>query len=106
MSGAQPKEALENGVSQVEQVAGRFPQVAGLRFTWNPAAPVGSRIVALQVANGQGGYAAIDPSGSYRVAVNNFMLGGGDGYSVLQKGTNKSDTGFIDSDVTAEYIRA
>jgi 5'-nucleotidase / UDP-sugar diphosphatase len=106
ISGAQLKEALENGVSQVEQVAGRFPQVAGLRFTWNPAAPVGSRIVALQVANGPGGYAAIDPSGSYRVAVNNFMLGGGDGYSVLQKGTNKSDTGFIDSDVTAEYIRA
>jgi 5'-nucleotidase / UDP-sugar diphosphatase len=106
ISGAQLKEALENGVSQIEQVAGRFPQVAGMRFTWNPAAPVGSRILAVQLADGKGGYAAVDPAGSYRVAVNNFMLGGGDGYSVLQKGTNKSDTGFIDSDVTAEYIRA
>ena len=28
--------ALENGVSQVEEGAGRFPQVAGLKFTWDP----------------------------------------------------------------------
>jgi 5'-nucleotidase len=101
ISGAQLKEALENGVSQIEQVAGRFPQIAGMRFTWNPAAPAGSRVVAVQV-----GGAALDPAGSYRVAINNFMLGGGDGYTALQNGTNKSDTGFIDSDVTADYIRA
>jgi 5'-nucleotidase / UDP-sugar diphosphatase len=101
ISGAQLKEALENGVSQIEQVAGRFPQIAGMRFTWNPGAPVGSRVVAVEV-----GGAALDPAGSYRVAVNNFMLGGGDGYEVLVNGTSKSDTGFIDSDVTADYIRA
>lgn len=32
------KDALENGVSQVEAGAGRFPQVAGMRFTWQPSA--------------------------------------------------------------------
>ena len=31
--------ALENGVSQVEEGAGRFPQVSGLRFSWDPKAP-------------------------------------------------------------------
>jgi 5'-nucleotidase / UDP-sugar diphosphatase len=106
LSGAQLKEALENGVSQVEQSAGRFPQVAGMRFTFDKAAPVGSRIVAVAIADGKGGYTALDPAGSYRVAVNNFMLTGGDGYTVLQSGTDRYDTGFIDVDVTSEYVRA
>jgi 5'-nucleotidase/UDP-sugar diphosphatase len=45
LTGAGVMEALENGVSQVEEGAGRFPQVAGLRYTWDPAAEPGSRIV-------------------------------------------------------------
>ncbi|MBK9715822.1 MAG: 5'-nucleotidase C-terminal domain-containing protein [Kouleothrix sp.] len=106
LTGAQLREALENGVSQIETVAGRFPQVAGIRYTFNKAAAPGSRIVAVQVADGKGGYAALDPSASYRVVTNNFLLTGGDGYSVLQSGTNKIDTGLIDVDVTAEYVRA
>ncbi|HMO60099.1 MAG TPA: bifunctional metallophosphatase/5'-nucleotidase, partial [Roseiflexaceae bacterium] len=60
LTGAQVKEALENGVSQVEQVAGRFPQVGGIRFTWDPAAAAGSRVSSIQVESG-GGYSAIDP---------------------------------------------
>jgi 5'-nucleotidase/UDP-sugar diphosphatase len=41
--------ALENGVSQVEEGAGRFPQVSGMRFTWDPSAEPGSRIVSVEV---------------------------------------------------------
>jgi 5'-nucleotidase len=106
LTGAQLKEALENGVSQVETVAGRFPQVGGMRYVWNPTAPVGSRIVSIEIGNAKDGYKPFDPNGSYRVVVNNFMLNGGDGYSVLGKGTNKVDTGLIDADVLADYIRA
>jgi 5'-nucleotidase / UDP-sugar diphosphatase len=40
------------------------------------------------------------------VVTNNFLLAGGDGYAVLAQGTDKYDTGFIDVDVTADYIRA
>ena len=35
ISGADIVAALENGVSQVEEVAGRFPQVSGMKFTWD-----------------------------------------------------------------------
>ena len=35
ITGAGVVAALENGVSQVEEVKGRFPQVAGLKFTWD-----------------------------------------------------------------------
>lgn len=37
ISRADLKAILENGVSQVESGNGRFPQVAGLRFTWTPS---------------------------------------------------------------------
>lgn len=105
VTGAQVKEALENGVSQVESGAGRFPQVGGMRYTWNPAAAVGSRITKLEVGSGSS-YTAINPTGSYKLVVTNFVATGGDGYAVLTQGTNKYDTGFLDSDTLAEYIRA
>jgi 5'-nucleotidase / UDP-sugar diphosphatase len=82
LSGADVIAALENGVSQVEEGAGRFPQVAGLRFTWNPAAEPGSRIVSVEVDQG-GTWAPIDPAATYGVVSNNFMRGGGDGYRVF-----------------------
>lgn len=106
VTGAQVKEALENGVSQVETVAGRFPQVGGMRYSWDPAQAPGSRVTGVQVSDGQGGYAALDPNASYRLVVNNFIATGGDGYAVLNSGTDVLNTGFLDSDVLAEYIAA
>lgn len=106
VTGAQVKEALENGVSQVETVAGRFPQVGGMRFSWDATAPAGSRVTGIQIADGKGGFTAIDPNASYRLVVNNFIATGGDGYSVLQKGTDRIETGFLDSDVIVEYLQA
>ncbi len=105
ITGDQLRAALENGVSQLETVAGRFAQVAGIRYSFDATKPVGSRITAVEIADGQS-YAPIKPDGTYRVVTNNFLLTGGDGYSVLQAGTNKIDTGLIDVDVTADYVRA
>ncbi len=42
--GSQVLAALENGFSQVESGAGRFPQVAGMSVVWDPSAPPGSRV--------------------------------------------------------------
>ena len=81
LSGADLLTALENGVSQVEAKAGRFPQVSGMHFVYNPDQPAGRRVVAVQV-----GGKPLDPAATYRVATNDFMLQGGDGYSSLSKG--------------------
>lgn len=81
LSGADLLTALEHGVSQVEAKAGRFPQVSGLRFVYNPGKPAGSRVVAVQV-----GGKPLDPTATYRVATNDYMFKGGDGYSSLSKG--------------------
>lgn len=106
LTGAQLKEALENGVSQVETVAGRFPQVSNMRYSYDPALPVGSRVTGVQIGDGKGGYTALNPAASYRVATINFLVSGGDGYTVLSKGADRLDTGLLDVDVTSEYVAA
>jgi 5'-nucleotidase len=97
--------ALENGVSQVEEGGGRFPQVAGLRFSWDPkAAPNAGRIKSVEVQEGEG-WAPIDPAKVYIVATNNFMRNGGDGYTVLRdRGTNAYDFGPGLEEVLAAYL--
>ena len=50
LKGADVVAALENGVSQVEEVKGRFPQVAGLTFKWDPSvAPNEGRITEVMM---------------------------------------------------------
>ena len=83
LRGADLVAALENGVSQVEEGAGRFPQVAGLRFVWDPEAAAGSRVVSVEVA-GEGGWAALESEALYGVVSNDFLRRGGDGYGVLR----------------------
>ena len=45
-SGEQILEALENGVSQYPFLDGRFPQVAGMEFGFDPSKPKGKRVEA------------------------------------------------------------
>ncbi len=81
ISGAAVRQALENGVSQWEQVGGRFPQVSGLRYTFNPTRPAGSRVTEVRV-----GDQPVNDAATYTLATNDFMVRGGDGYSMLAGG--------------------
>lgn len=74
--------ALENGVSEVERLSGRFPQVSGMQFTYDPSNEVGNRIVEVSL-----GGESVDPEATYTVATNNFVAGGGDGYEMLTDAT-------------------
>ncbi|UWR06298.1 bifunctional UDP-sugar hydrolase/5'-nucleotidase [Ruegeria sp. B32] len=100
-------DALENGVSQVEEVKGRFPQVAGLKFTWDPSvAPNEGRVTEVMVAEGDG-YVPIDPAKTYLVVTNNYVRNGGDGYKMFSgEDKNAYDFGPDLADVTAEYLAA
>ncbi|MCF7700870.1 bifunctional metallophosphatase/5'-nucleotidase [Loktanella sp. M215] len=92
-------EALENGVSEMADGGGRFPQVAGMTFTVDPAAEVGSRISDVMV-----GGAPLDPAATYGVVSNNFVRNGGDGYKMFQTAENAYDFGPDLADVVADYI--
>ena len=68
--------ALENGLSRVPTAAGRFPQVSGLTIEFDPGRPPGERILSLRI-----GGQPLDPNKIYRIATNDFLAGGGDGYA-------------------------
>jgi 5'-nucleotidase/UDP-sugar diphosphatase len=68
--------ALENGFSQ--GLSGRFPQVSGLSIVADRAAPPGTRVKTVTV-NGE----ALDPGRDYKLATNDFLARGGDGYGML-----------------------
>ena len=99
--------ALENGVSQVEEGAGRFPQVAGIRYSWTRARKPGDgRIIQVEV-NGENGWEPIDPDKTYGVVTNDYMRRGGDGYKVFaEAGMNAYDFGPGLEVVVADYIGA
>ena len=111
LTGADVWLALENGVSRAEnpenEGTGRFPQVAGMRFTWNPSLPAGSRVTSVDVKNPDGSYSPIDISAAYKVAANAFMRGGGDGYDVFaERAINPYDFGPTLADSVEDYIAA
>ena len=99
VSGATILEALENGVSQHEEGAGRFLQVAGMKYTFDVAMPAGERISDVMV-----GDAPIDPAKIYGVVSNNFVRNGGDGFVMFRDAANAYDFGPDLADVTAEYM--
>ena len=103
LTGAELRAALENGVSQVEDLAGRFPQIAGMTLVYDSRAPAGSRVVAIEV-----GGEPFDPALTYRVATNNYMAGGGDGYAALKKGRQIVDSagGTLMATMVIDYIAA
>jgi len=106
ITGATVVAALENGVSQVEEVKGRFPQVAGLKFTWDPSvAPNEGRVTEVMVMDG-GTWVPIDPAKVYGVVSNNYMRSGGDGYKMFRDAMNAYDYGPDLADVTAEFLAA
>lgn len=70
--------ALNNGVGRIGESVGRFPQVSGLRFVVEPKRPAGDRVLEVEV-----GGVALEAEKLYRMAISDYMLEGGDGYSML-----------------------
>jgi 5'-nucleotidase len=106
LSGADVLAALENGFSAVEEGAGRFPQVAGMRVTWDRSKPAGSRVTSVEVGDGDG-WAPLDPAADYLAVTNDYMRRGGDGYRVFaEKGRDAYDFGPALDEVVAEYLIA
>jgi 5'-nucleotidase / UDP-sugar diphosphatase len=104
ISGADLLASLENGVSQIEEVAGRFPQVAGLKYTFDKSKPVGERVTEVLVKEGEN-WVPLDPAATYGVVTNNFVRTGGDGYVLFASNAQDAyDFGPPLERVVADYI--
>jgi 5'-nucleotidase/UDP-sugar diphosphatase len=78
LKGSDIRLAIENGLSRLPANAGRFPHVSGMTVAFDPQRPAGGRVLAIAIDG-----APLDPDRLYRVAVNDFMARGGDGYTTL-----------------------
>lgn len=116
LTGADVVAALENSVSAInlnddgqisrDGASGRFLQVSGLTYSFDPTLESGSRIVSVEVEQEDGSFAAIDESAVYLVAMPNFIANGGDGYDIfVEAGMNVYLFGRVDWEVTRDYMQ-
>ena len=120
---------IEHGVAATEPGAtpGRFPQVGGMAFSFDPSAAPNSRVRTLSILNDDGTAADViaqngaivgSPSRAIRLVTLNFLAGGGDGYPFPATGrvdledvlTDPGVATFADpgseQDALAEYLAA
>jgi len=107
VNGAELKTMLENGVSVMPAIDGRFPQVSGLCFTYNIAASPGNRVTSAVMADATGNCTTtpvdLTAASSYKIAENDFMVSGGDAYPNF---SSRATTQDIMDQVLADYIAA
>jgi 5'-nucleotidase len=70
--------ALNHGVARLPAVAGQFPQVSGLTMQVDPQAAPGSRVSDVRI-----GGQPLDPAATYTVAIPDYVLNGGDDYTMF-----------------------
>ncbi|TGR71923.1 LysM peptidoglycan-binding domain-containing protein [bacterium M00.F.Ca.ET.194.01.1.1] len=106
LKGEDIRAALENGVSQIDDGAGRFMQVSGMKYSFDRSKPAGSRVVSVEVKEGDA-FVPLDPAKTYIVAANNYVRTGGDGFKVFAtKAINAYDFGPNLEEAVASYITA
>eukprot|EP00884_Botryococcus_braunii_P019382 jgi/Botrbrau1/6127/Bobra.331_2s0022.1 len=84
VTGATILNALENGVSQYPKLEGRFPQVSGIKFQFDPSQPAGQRVLSdsVQVLL-EDGFEPLHPEKLYRLGTKDYLYQGKDGYECL-----------------------
>jgi 5'-nucleotidase len=99
MTGDMIRRLLEQQFDNPTPGALRILQVsAGFAYSYDATAPAGSRVSNITI-----GGTPVSPTASYRVAMNNFLADGGDGFTVFREGTDQLG-GEIDLDALANYF--
>jgi 5'-nucleotidase len=97
LTGAQIVRALEH---QWAGTPSHFLEVSGLSYHWDPSRPVAGRVHDVMV-----GAQPLSPRRRYRVVVNSFLAGGGNGFSVFSEGKNRR-VGELDLTALVAFLAA
>lgn len=97
-SGQDIVDALEYGTDAYPEVAGKFPQVSGVTYSLDTNEKAGSRVKDVRI-NGE----AIDLTKTYKLATNDFMAAGGDGYTMFEANKILSEDTTL-ADLLVEYL--
>lgn len=103
LNGTQIDALLEQQFDNPSPGNNRILQVSdGFSYTWNESAPTGEKV---DISSIKINSTSISPNSLYRVTVNKFLADGGDNFSVLRTGTDKT-VGIIDTDAFVNYLGA
>uniref|UniRef100_A0A3P9J7Z8 5'-nucleotidase n=1 Tax=Oryzias latipes TaxID=8090 RepID=A0A3P9J7Z8_ORYLA len=108
LKGSTLKKAFEHSVHRYGGMSGEFLQVSGIRVEYDLSKPVNQRVVSLLMRCTEcrvPKFEPLDPEKTYTVVMTSFMVGGGDGYSMIQDELLKHNTGNLDTLVFSEYIK-
>jgi 5'-nucleotidase len=101
MTGDQIRRVLEQQFDNPSAGQDRILQVSnGFTYSYDRTKPAGQRVDASSIKIGG---QVVGASQSYRVAINNFLQGGGDNFTVFKEGTNVLG-GDIDLDAFVAYL--
>jgi 5'-nucleotidase / UDP-sugar diphosphatase len=107
LSGKDLKASIEQGLSEIEEIKGKFPQVAGLKYSFDMSvAPNEGRLKSIETME-NGAWVPLEDDKIYSIVTNNFVRGGGDGYKLFATNAqNAYDFGPSLEDAVAEYLAA
>jgi 5'-nucleotidase len=100
LTGGQLHDAMENSVSALPKASGRFLQVSGLSYQFDPAEPAGSRVTEIRVHG-----VPWQRDHDYSVIVNQFLAEGGDGYAVFLQGRDRVEHQSMLRDLLVEALK-
>jgi len=100
LTGAQLDALLEQQWQNDGAVVRILQPSSSLTYTMDLTRPIGDRVSDIKI-NGT----PITETGTYRVAANNFLIGGGDGFTVFTQGTDLW-SGPLDIDALVDYFAA
>jgi len=100
MTGAQLRAVLEEQWSAHPAAIPRILKTSGLYYEWDPARPAGAHVVAACDSRHQ----LIRPTQRYRVAVNDFLVGGGDDFKGFA-GLPVVTVGPLDTEALERYLK-
>ncbi len=80
---------------------GGFLQVSGIKYIFDASKPAGKRVVSIKTLDGK----ELDKDKFYKVATNDYLYNGGDGYDELKK-AKLLHKGELLKDVLSKYLKA
>ncbi|MCF8019158.1 MAG: 5'-nucleotidase C-terminal domain-containing protein [Vallitaleaceae bacterium] len=100
LTGADLVAAIENGITDYPEAKGAFPHIAGMMVEFDSSKDAGSRVTSLKIAGEE-----VDTTATYTLATNDYLVAGGDGYTMFTGKKVVAEFGAMD-EVLIDFINA
>ncbi|XP_075963682.1 snake venom 5'-nucleotidase-like [Anarhichas minor] len=107
IKGSTVKKAFERSIHRYGSMSGEFLQVSGIHVQYDLSKPVNQRVASVSVLCTEcrvPKYEPLDPEKNYTVVMPSYMVGGGDGFTMIKEELLKHTTGDMDISVFSKYI--